>query len=350
MAIVASRNFVFSGLKQCVYTKRIFLVTFLAQLCRKRAKIVLMIALIFTWGLGSGLLVLWKLSVIESGIDQLQVFKEALELHRDKLHLTEQQVILLHELEADKHKNFPIVYCITPTYWRYVQKAELTRISQTLQLVPNIHWIVVEDAAEKSDLVRNLIEDSRLIVTHLVAQTAPYEKVKDKNPKARRHRGVEQRNAGLRWLRDNLVAGKDKGVVYFMDDDNTYSVKLFDEIAKVKRVGAWPVGLVGGLNAEFPIVDKATGKVTGYKSGWLPNRPFAIDMAGFAISLDLILEKTDANFSYQMAKGMQESEFLSYFTTKEELEPLADQCTKVYVWHTRTETPKINGIIPNLEV
>ncbi|ERL85680.1 hypothetical protein D910_03096 [Dendroctonus ponderosae] len=85
-------------------------------------------------------------------------------------------------------------------------------------------------------------------------------------------------------------------------------------------------------------------KVTGYKSGWLPNRPFAIDMAGFAISLDLILEKTDANFSYQMAKGMQESEFLSYFTTKEELEPLADQCTKVYVWHTRTETPKINAL------
>lgn len=115
-----------------------------------------------------------------AGIDKLQVFKEALELHRDKLHLTEQQVILLHELEADKHKNFPIIYCITPTYWRYVQKAELTRISQTLQLVPNIHWIVVEDAAEKSDLVRNLIEDSRLIATHLVAQTAPYEKVKDK--------------------------------------------------------------------------------------------------------------------------------------------------------------------------
>lgn len=73
-------------------------------------------------------------------------------------------------------------------------------------------------------------------------------------------------------------------------------------------------------------------------------------MAGFAISLELILTKTDANFSYQMAKGMQESEFLSYFTRKEELEPLADQCTKVYVWHTRTETPKISGTIPNLEV
>ncbi|XP_066252909.1 galactosylgalactosylxylosylprotein 3-beta-glucuronosyltransferase I [Euwallacea similis] len=297
-----------------------------------------------------GIIVLWKLSVIESGIDKLQIFKEALDLHKDKLHLTEQQVLLLQQLEADKHKQLPIIYCITPTYWRYVQKAELTRISQTLKLVPNIHWIIIEDATEKSDLVRNLISESKVITTHLVAQTALFEKLKDKNPKVRRHRGVEQRNTALKWLRDNLVLGKDKGVVYFMDDDNTYSIKVFEEIAKVKRVGVWPVGLVGGLNAEVPLVDQNTGKITGYKSGWLPNRPFAIDMAGFAINLDLILAKKDANFSYQMAKGMQESEFLSYFTTKDELEPLADLCTKVYVWHTRTETPKISGTIPNIEV
>lgn len=103
-----------------------------------------------------------------------------MDLHRDKLHLTEQQVILLQQLEADKHTNFPIIYCITPTYWRYVQKAELTRISQLLKLIPNIHWIVVEDAVEKSDLVRNLIAESKLITTHLAAKTAPVEKSKDK--------------------------------------------------------------------------------------------------------------------------------------------------------------------------
>ncbi|CAG9765467.1 unnamed protein product [Ceutorhynchus assimilis] len=297
-----------------------------------------------------GLIVLWKLAVIESGIDKLQMFKEALELHKDKLHLSEQQALLLEQLESDRNRKFPIIYCITPTYWRYVQKAELTRISQTLKLVPNVHWIVIEDALEKSNLVRNLIAESKLIATHLVAQTAPFEKLKDKNPKARRHRGVEQRNAALKWLRDNLTLGKDKGVVYFMDDDNTYSIKLFDEIAKVKKVGVWPVGLVGGLNAEIPIVHSETGKVTGYKSGWLPNRPFAIDMAGFAINLDLILTKKEANFSYEMAKGLQESEFLGYFTTKEDLEALADLCTKVYVWHTRTETPKIFGTVPGLEV
>lgn len=73
-------------------------------------------------------------------------------------------------------------------------------------------------------------------------------------------------------------------------------------------------------------------------------------MAGFAINLDLILEKSHAEFHHKMKNGQQESEFLSYFTSKEELEPLADNCTKVYVWHTRTENPVIRGDVPGLEV
>lgn len=38
---------------------------------------------------------------------------------------------------------------------------------------------------------------------------------------------------------------------------------------------------------------------------------------------------------------LQESEILKYFATKDDLEPLADNCTKVYVWHTRTQKPSI---------
>lgn len=77
-------------------------------------------------------------------------------------------------------KSFPLIYAITPTYWRLVQKAELTRISQTLQLVPNVHWIVIEDSETKSDLVRNLLTESGLSITHLNAKTPPFEKIRDK--------------------------------------------------------------------------------------------------------------------------------------------------------------------------
>jgi len=43
----------------------------------------------------------------------------------------------------------PIIYVITPTYTRPVQKAELTRLQNTLKHVPSLHWILVEDADSK---------------------------------------------------------------------------------------------------------------------------------------------------------------------------------------------------------
>lgn len=109
------------------------------------------------------------------------MLREALALHKEELQLTQQQLLLLQHLETNKNDELrPIIYAITPTYKRYVQKAELTRISQTLKLVPNIHWIVVEDSEEKTDLVRNILLESKLIVTHLNAKTPPFEKLKDK--------------------------------------------------------------------------------------------------------------------------------------------------------------------------
>lgn len=46
------------------------------------------------------------------------------------------------------------------------------RISQTLALVPHIHWIVVEDATENSKLVTKLLQDSNLLhYTHLSVKT-----------------------------------------------------------------------------------------------------------------------------------------------------------------------------------
>lgn len=41
---------------------------------------------------------------------------------------------------------YPVIYVITPTYTRAVQKAELTRLLNTLSHVPSLHWIIVEDA------------------------------------------------------------------------------------------------------------------------------------------------------------------------------------------------------------
>ena len=80
---------------------------------------------------------------------------------------------------------------------------------------------MVEDASERSILVSNFLQQSGLVYTHLF--------VKGKE-KIYFGKGAMQRNIGLQWIRDNLEIDDNKGVVYFADDDNTYDLKLFDEV------------------------------------------------------------------------------------------------------------------------
>lgn len=120
------------------------------------------------------------------------------------------------------------IYVITPTYSRPVQKAELTRLSQTFQHVDNLHWIVVEDSVTKTELVANFLSNCRLIYTHLNILTPPSYKLQESDPNWLKPRGVLQRNKGIEWLRSQ--APNHPGVVYFADDDNTYDAALFQEV------------------------------------------------------------------------------------------------------------------------
>lgn len=66
-------------------------------------------------------------------------------------------------------------------------------------------------------------------------------------------------------------------------------------------------------------------------------------MAGFGISTDLILNYPEAMFSYEVERGYQESEILRYLVVVRDLQPLASLCKEIFVWHTRTETPKLDA-------
>jgi galactosylgalactosylxylosylprotein 3-beta-glucuronosyltransferase 3 len=140
-------------------------------------------------------------------------------------------------------------------------------------------------------------------------------------------------------------------VVYFADDDNTYDLRVFDEMRSVRAVGVWPVGLVGGMMVERPIVDTVTNKVNGIRVegfywqvidfiAWQPGanpRPFPMDMAGFAIHISLLTDNPKVYFVQDAGIGQIESTFLqSLGVTRDMLEPKAEHCTKVYVWHTQT--------------
>ncbi|KFM60986.1 Galactosylgalactosylxylosylprotein 3-beta-glucuronosyltransferase 3, partial [Stegodyphus mimosarum] len=239
---------------------------------------------------------------------------------------------------VNAYESRPVIYVITPTYARPVQKAELTKMSHTLLLVPNIHWIIVEDSVNKTILVTNFLAKTRISFTHLNIPTPEAMKMKKEDPNWLKPKGVLQRNLALNWLRRHMPP-EAKGVVYFADDDNTYDLELFEEMRYTKMVSVWPVGLVGGLMVERPLVKD--GKVTGWNTVWKPTRPFPIDMAGFAVNLTLILNHPEAGFSLSVPRGYQESKLLKSLVTLDQLEPKANNCTKVLVWHTRTEYPKL---------
>ncbi|NP_001156556.1 galactosylgalactosylxylosylprotein 3-beta-glucuronosyltransferase 2 [Oryzias latipes] len=233
---------------------------------------------------------------------------------------------------AQNQSGLPVIFAITPTYSRPVQKAELTRLANTFLHVPNLHWIVVEDSKNTSTLVSHLLQSTGLNYTHLHVETPL--KFKFTGPRA-----TEQRNAALAWLRHHR-SRRDSGVVFFADDDNTYSLELFEEMRSTQGVSVWPVGFVGGRAYERPLV--SGGKVVGWYTGWRPDRPFATDMAGFAVNLQVILANPRAQFKRGGSQpGMQESDFLKQITKVSELEPKANNCTRVLVWHTRTEKPHL---------
>lgn len=63
---------------------------------------------------------------------------------------------------------------------------------------------------------------------HLNAKTSSVYKVL-------RSRGVEQRNTALAWIREHCKSPGSNpecrnGVLYFMDDDNKYDHRLFEEV------------------------------------------------------------------------------------------------------------------------
>lgn len=238
-------------------------------------------------------------------------------------------------------EHFPPIYVITPTHSRPVQLAELKRLQSVFLMVPNLHWILVEDAEQKTKLVTDFLARSGLSFTHLNVATPEKMKLKTKDPHWSKPRGVEQRNAGISWLRDKLKKPDAPGVVYFADDDNTYSLDLFEMIRTTRKVSVFPVGLVGGVLVERPL-SSSSGQLTGWSVGWGRDRPFATDMAGFAVNVGFLLSRPAAKFLGRVKIGYLESEFLKRLVADEKEEVDVVGGDTVMVWHTRTENVNLN--------
>lgn len=127
----------------------------------------------------------------------------------------------------------PTIYIVTPTHTRLTQKAELTRLYQTLLHVPQLHWIIVEDAIDRTQIVKRFLKDCVIPHTHLNVRTRNELIRGQGEPRWLKNRGVEQRNVALEWLRKNVPSDQ-TAVVYFADDDNTYDLKIFEMVSPEK--------------------------------------------------------------------------------------------------------------------
>ena len=179
--------------------------------------------------------------VRECSDEELIATRELLGKYSDQLQgMKDERKMLLKKFEEQKEvssvkhsgwiSHLPVIYIITPTTFRAEQKADLTRMSHTLKLVKNIHWIVIEDSENKTSMVSRLLERTGFNYTHLNVLTPAKFKMASKDPNWLKPRGVLQRNAGLDWLRDHKHLLAEKAVLYFADDDNTYSLELFQEV------------------------------------------------------------------------------------------------------------------------
>ncbi|KAK6042551.1 glycosyltransferase family 43 [Cooperia oncophora] len=123
---------------------------------------------------------------------------------------------------------------------------------------------------------------------------------------------------------------------------------------KITTVHLFPSnsGLVGGAWVEAPHVS-SKGKVIAWDVMFAPGRPFATDMAGFAINVKELFRARVASFNHDTVPktykqlGLLNRVFLrSVRIQKDRLEPIRATMTypkEILVWHTRTSKSKTRG-------
>ncbi|XP_047322484.1 probable beta-1,4-xylosyltransferase IRX9H [Impatiens glandulifera] len=244
---------------------------------------------------------------------------------------------------------------VTPTYNRALQAYYLTRLGQVLRLVPPpVLWIVIEmnsASIETAEILRH----AGVMYRHLVCSN---------NSTNIKDRGVHQRNKALEHIELNNL----DGIVYFADDDNIYSLELFQRLREISRFGTWPVAMLEQSKSkailEGPVCNsaKVIGWYTNEKSKRL--RRFHVDMSGFAFNSTILWDQKRWKHPTldrirqldSVKEGFQETTFIEQLVEDErQMEGVPSNCSRILNWHLHLDAhglvyPKGWQLEKNLEI
>lgn len=256
---------------------------------------------------------------------------------------------------ADSIEPLKQLIVVTPTYNRGLQAYFLNRLGQVLRLVkPPLVWVVVEQKAASFETAE-ILRKTGVMYRHLVS-TRNSSNVKD--------RGIHQRNAAL----EHIERHKLDGIVFFADDDNVYTLELFESLRTISRFGTWPVAMLAQSKnkaiLEGPVCNESQviGWHTNEKSKRL--RRFHVDMSGFSFNSTILWdsERWKRPFSNPIRQldtvkeGFQETSFIEQVVEDEsQMEGIPPGCSRIMNWHLHLDTgnfvyPKGWLLEKNLEV
>ncbi|XP_037493447.1 probable beta-1,4-xylosyltransferase IRX9H isoform X2 [Jatropha curcas] len=209
----------------------------------------------------------------------------------------------------------------------------LNRLGQVLRLVqPPLLWIVVEmktASVETAEILRK----TGAMYRHLVCE---------RNSTNVKDRGVHQRNVALEHIERHRL----DGIAYFADDDNVYSLELFESLRDISRFGAWPVAMLAQSKnkaiLEGPVCNGShvIGWHTNEKSKRL--RRFHVDMSGFAFNSTILWDPKRWRRPFSSAirqldtvkEGFQETTFIEQVIEDEsQIESVPPGCSRILNWH-----------------
>ncbi|CAL9780596.1 unnamed protein product [Musa acuminata subsp. burmannicoides] len=272
-----------------------------------------------------------------------------------------------------------LLIIVTPTYNRAFQGYHLSRLAHTLKLVPPpLLWIVVETktaTAETADILRR----SGVMYRHLVCR---------KNTSVNLHRDVRQRHTALKHIRLHRL----DGIVYMADDDNIYSLDLFDRLRQIRylyhqiclkrlrqrsirfdmsgngsymllqmnyllisicvyrRFGTWPVAMLAQSKNKVILQGPVCNgrKVIGWHTNRKGNnhRRFHVDISGFAFNSSVLWNprrwmypKDIIRLLDTVTERFEDTRFIEQIVEDEgQLEGLPNDCSRIMNWRLQLES------------